>query len=194
MARSTSKLLEKKSEEMVNTEETVINTPVTNDEVQDIVIEGAKRKKFRINGDNNKILELNTNDMGVSYRLTEAYKRLNELMSSVQETLKDLPDDGELDEEGYDKVVSGLKELNDGMCREIDFIFDAPVAEMCADGGSMYDPSNGMFRYEHIIDKITSLYETSLNHEFTLMRQRANNRASKYTVKTPKKATKKYNH
>ena len=196
MAKSTSKLLEEANtkEEIVTTESPVVETSIPDDDIQDIVIEGAKRKRFRINGDNNKILELNTNDIGVSYRLSEAYKRLNATMEDVRAKLNTLPDDGELDDEEYDEMVSALKTLNESMAKEVDFIFDAPVAEMCSDGGSMYDPSDGMFRYEHIIDKITSLYESSLNHEFTLMRQRANNRAKGYITKTPKKATKKYNH
>ena len=87
MARST-----ELSDELENKElpEVINNAP--EDDIQDIRIEGAKRKKFRINGDNNKILELNTNDIGVSYRLTEAYSRLNKLMDKVQDALKDIPD------------------------------------------------------------------------------------------------------
>ena len=201
MAKSTIKdtrsIADREAEKMEKPVEAAVETPVetpVEENVQDIEIGGAKRKRFRINHDNNKILELNTNDIGISYRLSEAYKRLNDIMDRVRAKLNDIPDSGELDDEQFDEVTAGLKELNDSMCKEIDFIFDAPVAEMCSDGGSMYDPSEGMFRYEHIIDKITSLYESSLNHEFTLMRQRANNRAKGYIDKKPKKATKKYSH
>lgn len=201
MARSTSKLLNeaevvenKELETPAVVEEPKVEEPVVDDEIQDIKIEGATRKKFRINGDNNRILELNTNDIGVSYRLTEAYDRLNKLMDEVQGALADLPDSDEVNDEQYRTITDNLKTLNENMCKEIDFIFDAPVSKICSDGGSMYDPSNGMFRYEHIIDAVTSLYESSLNKEFTLMRKRVGNRTAQYTGKTPKKATKKYNH
>lgn len=183
MARST-----KLSDEIENKALTdVSSTSPEVDDIQDIKIEGAKRKRFRINGDNNKILELNTNDIGVSYRLTEAYKRLNDLMEKVQATLENVPDAENLDDENYQTVTNGLKELNDAMCKEVDFIFDAPVSSICLDGLSMYAPSNGMFMYEHIIDSITELYETDLNHEFTLMRQRVSERTKRYTSATKKK-------
>ena len=182
MARST-----ELSDELENKElpEVINNAP--EDDIQDIRIEGAKRKKFRINGDNNKILELNTNDIGVSYRLTEAYSRLNKLMDKVQDALKDIPDSDDIEDENYITVTGSLKELNDAMCREVDFIFDAPVSKVCLDGMSMYTPSNGMFMYEHIIDAITSLYESDLNNEFTLMRQRVAERTKRYTSATKKK-------
>ena len=41
----------------------------------------------------------------------------------------------------------------------------------------------GMFRFEHIIDAITKLYETNLNSEFSKMRRRISTKTSKYTKK-----------
>lgn len=211
MAKSTSKLISEsevsvsandivksnrrvKEVESQETDNQSVVTTNTSDAIQDVHIEGIKKKKFRINGDNNKILELDTNDIGVSYRLQEAYERLNHLMDKVQKELEPVPEDGEMEDESqYNLIVENLKSIDDAMRKEIDYIFDAPVSEVCADGGSMYAPSNGMFRYEHIIDAITELYETSLNHEFTVLRQRVANRVDGY-VKKPRKATKKYSH
>ena len=34
----------------------------------------------------------------------------------------------------------------------IDFIFQANVSSVCADDGTMADPLNGQFRFEHIIE------------------------------------------
>lgn len=164
--------------------------PVVNDDIQDIQVDAIKRKRFRINQDNNKIIELNTTDIGVSYRLTEAYERLNKIMDEVQKKLDTVPDDEDLNDEQFKTVAESLKELNDNMCKEIDYIFDEAVSDKFRDGGSMYDPINGMFRYEYILDTITGLYENDLNREFTKMRHRVNERTAKYA--RGKSPTKKY--
>jgi hypothetical protein len=112
-------------------------------------------------------------------------------MDEVKKKLDPIPEDGDMDEGQFKTVSESLKELNDGMCREIDYIFDAPVSDKFTDGGSMYDPINGMFRYEYILDTITALYENDLNREFTKMRHRINTRTAKYTA-PGKSPTKKY--
>lgn len=39
------------------------------DDIIDVEIKPIKRKRFRLNGDNNKIIELNTSDLNISVRL-----------------------------------------------------------------------------------------------------------------------------
>lgn len=175
----------------LSNEEAVIESPVTiNDDIQDLSIESVKLKRFRINGDNNAILELNTADLGISHRLPEAYDKLNAIMEEVANELSVLPKDSEeITDEDARKVGENLKKLDKNMREQIDYIFDAPVSEVCLPHGSMYDPYQGMYQYEHIIDAITTLYETNLNHEFNLMRKRVAERTAKYTKKSP---TKKY--
>jgi hypothetical protein len=185
MARSTKLSEEAKKEE-------IIETPVvSNDDIQDLNIESVKLKRFRINGDNNAILELNTADLGISHRLPEAYDKLNAIMEDVAKELGEMPKDAEdMTDEDARKIGDNLKKLDANMREQIDYIFDAPVSEVCLPHGSMYDPFQGMYQYEHIIDAITTLYETNLNHEFNLMRKRVAERTAKYTkAKSP---TKKY--
>ena len=81
------------------------------------------------------------------------------------------------------EYIKGIQDIDDKMREEIDFIFDAPVSKVCADGGSMYDPFEGMFRFEHIIDALSKLYETNLNSEFSKMKRRVSAKTSKYTKK-----------
>ena len=47
--------------------------------VVDIELGSLRKQRFRINGDNNRILELNTSDMGIITRLSELYPKLQEL-------------------------------------------------------------------------------------------------------------------
>ena len=201
MAKSTSKLFESEvpkemNEEAMNlpaeetekeelskqVEEPEESEPV--DDIQDINLSVIQKKRFRINGDKNRILELNTSDLGITSRMTSAYDKLVKSMDKVGTVLASLPDDSnELTEDKEKVVADQLKAIDDEMRKELDYIFDAPVSEVCGYGGSMYDPFEGMFRFEHIIDAISKLYETNLNNEFNKMRKRVSAKTSKYTKK-----------
>ena len=190
MARkSTSKLFEEEvkteiTEENVNapvTEEEKVETKVETpaDDIQDIDLSAIQKKRFRINGDNSKILELNTSDMRIASRLKESYPRLNTLMDEVADEFNNIPDDVD-DEETLTKVADAVDKIDGTMREEIDYIFDANVSEVCGSDGSMWDPIDGMFRYEHIIDKLAKLYENNLDKEFADMKRRVETKAGKY--------------
>ncbi len=198
MAKSTSKLFE--SEEPKEMREDALNLPEENiidssatilgetskpvDDVVDLDISAIKKKRFRINGDSSRILELNTSDLNIATRMSASYERLVKYMDKVGKVLEKLPDEGEeANEEHEAEITKQLDDIDKEMRKELDYIFDAPVSEVCGYGGSMYDPFNGMFRYEHIMDAITKLYETNLNSEFNAMRKRINAKTSKYTKK-----------
>lgn len=195
MAKSTSKLFESETpkemaEDAMNLpaetglfNDNVVDMPV-NDEVVDINLSAIQKKRFRINGDNSKILELNTSDLGIVTRMSSAYERLVKYMEEVGKILADLPeDDSELSNGRDAEILKQLDAIDAEMRKELDYIFDAPVSEVCGYGGSMYDPLNGMFRYEHIMDALSKLYENNLNSEFNAMRKRINAKTSKYTKK-----------
>lgn len=177
---------EEVKEETIPEEQTeVVSTPpVSTNDIQDIDLSPIKKKRFRINGDSSKILELNTSDLSIVTRMSSAYDRLVKHMEEVGKILSALPEDNEELTDGKDKeILAQLDNIDAEMKKELDYIFDAPVSEVCGDGGSMYDPFDGMFRYEHIIDALTKLYENNLNSEFTAMRRRVNTKTSKYTKK-----------
>lgn len=174
---------EEVKEEVIPKEQTsVVNTPPITDDIQDVNISAIRKKRFRINGDSNKILELNTSDINITSRLSSAYERLTKHMEEVANILSGLPEDN-IGEEQEKLVRESLDKIDAEMRKEVDYIFDAPVSDICCDDGSMYDPFDGMFRFEHIIDAITKLYETNLNSEFSKMKRRVSAKTSKYTKK-----------
>lgn len=204
MAKSTSKLFEnetpvemnndamnlpdekmKENEEVANAiSDLAKRSESPTDDIVDLDISAIKKKRFRINGDSNRILELNTSDLNIASRMSSAYERLVKHMDEVGKVLASLPDEGEEVSEDKEKEISEqLKNIDLEMRKELDYIFDAPVSEVCGYGGSMYDPFEGMFRFEHIMDAITKLYETNLNTEFNSMRRRISTKTSKYTKK-----------
>lgn len=149
-------------------------------DIVDVDLSVIKKKKFRINGDNTKILELNVSDMGILSRLDEAYPKLMDLQDKVAELAEMNDADGE-DRELLATTASKLNEIDGEMRKILDFIFDSNVSEVCGSEGSMYDPIDGTFRYEHIISTLTKLYENNLNTEFKKMKDRVNKHTAKYT-------------
>ena len=160
------------------TEEEETTEKVVEDDIQDIDLSVIKKQRFRINGDNSKILELNVSDMRIATRLKEAYPRLNALMDSISDKFSNISDVS--DEDTLTQVGEAVDEIDKKMREEIDYIFDANVSEICGADGSMWDPIEGSFRYEHIIDNLSKLYENNLDKEFMEMKRRVETKTGKY--------------
>lgn len=161
--------------------ENIVN-PQSN--VIDINLGIIRKKRYRIDGDDNRILELNTSDLNILARLKETYPKLVDLANNA---FKDLP---EVDtSENYDfatdeataNVINTLKDADAKMRELVDYIFDAPVSDVCAPSGSMYDPINSAFRFEHIIDTLAALYETNISSEMGNISKRVRKHTDKYT-------------
>lgn len=163
----------------------MVNAPVDND-IIDVKFDAIKKKKFRIEGDNNRILELDTSDLSVINRIEDSYPKLVALeqKASLMKVKDELGDDDTLEEAAEKVNISQtLREIDTEMRGIMDFIFDADVSAKCAPSGSMFDPFNGEFRYEHILNKLTGLYETNLNNEYEKLRKRINKHTDKYIRK-----------
>lgn len=141
-----------------------------------------RKKRFRFNGDNNRILELDTSDFSIINRLNKIYPKLNKL---TQEAVNMIPDDNEDTpvEESIAAMSDALTDIDNKMRAYLDELFDANVSEVCAPTGSMYDPFAGKFRFEHIIETLSSLYENNMSKEFATMRERVQKHTDKYTRK-----------
>lgn len=157
-----------------------VNLPVD----ADLDLSSIRRKRFRIDGDDNRILELNTSDLNLIVRLRESYPRIKQL---VDETFRDLPD-SDTGDDNYDfmtdeatgKTVDALKKADADMRKLLDDIFDSNVSEICAPTGSMYDPINGKLRFEHIIDCLSALYESEISSEMRKVTTNVRKHTDKY--------------
>lgn len=162
------------------------NETTTNTNIVDIDLSAIRKKRFRIDGDDNRILELNTSDLNILPRLKETYPKLTELNNQVAELSVQSATSAEgsgLENGEFDSVIDTLTKVDASMRELIDYIFDSNVSEVCAPSGSMYDPINGQCRFEHIISCLTNLYETDLSAELSKLAQRTNKHTSKYTRK-----------
>ena len=149
--------------------------------VIDIDLSALRKKRIRIDGDDNKIVEINVSDMGVINRLQEAYDRLISLANTYN--LQEEESNAEEVDDDFDvrKTVETLRTLDEEMRKLVDFVFQANVSEVCASDGTMADPVNGQFRFEYIIEKFLAVYDKNFTEEFRKMSKNVKKRTSKYT-------------
>ena len=161
-------------------------------DTQVLIVKGAARKKFLINGDPEKVLELNTTDLGILERVELYLPKLQEIESEVSKiktianTLVTKNKDTEEPELNFESVTEFNQKLNDcdkQMRKYINLIFDAKVSEVCDCGGTMYDPVDGQMRYASIISDLSAAYDNDLTAEIKKMNNRRNARTAKYTKK-----------
>lgn len=158
----------------------VVTVP-EDDDIVDIDLSATKKKRFRIDGDNNRILYLNTSDFGVISRLKDTYPTLADLASQVGAEGFDFGEDDEDELVKLTKASHVIDTIDKKMREGIDYIFDSNVSEICAPDGTMYDLFNGKFRFEHIIEKLANLYNTQVSKEYRKMFARLKKHTSKYT-------------
>lgn len=155
---------------------------VNNSNVINLDMSDSARSKIWINGDSNKVIELNLSDMGILTRLNDAYPKLDDLMAEVRDFAS-----AEITEEDNAEVLNDLsvkfKSINQKMKDLVNYVFDYNVCDVCCDGGSMYDVVNGQYRFEYIIDKLSGLYESTINEEYKRMQLRMEKHTNKYTKK-----------
>ena len=158
------------------------NTDVPEQDITDIKLAYVEKKKFRINGDNTKILELNVSDLNTYKRLSETYPKLQTLLQESRKAVESI--DVETDDiKALDAVSNILTDIDRQMRELVDYTFDTNASEVCAPSGNMFDPVGGQYRFERVLDTISQLYTTGLSTEFEKLKDRVNKKTSKYTKK-----------
>lgn len=155
---------------------------VNENNIIDLDLSVTQKKRFRFDKDNNRILELNVSDMNIISRISETYSKLQDLQTKASKLMDgiDVEDESKSVEE-MAVVSERLKEVDNEMRDLIDYMFNANVSEVAAPDGSMYDPFEGSFRYEHIITLLMSQYESNLQSEFAKMQRQLEKHTAKYT-------------
>ena len=155
-----------------------------NNDIIDLDLSITKKKKFRFDKDDNRVVEINTSDMNLMQRVSEAYPKLQALQEKSMKLTEGLSNEGEAEESAITSIATMAERLAvvDAEMRELlDYMFDAPVSAAAAPNGSMYDPFNGSFRYEHIVSVVMKQYEDNLQSEFGKMEKQLKKHTDKYT-------------
>ena len=176
----------KKDTNLIEDEETK-QEPVTekapaDNAVVDVNLGFVEKRKFRINGDYNRMLELNVSDLNIASRLSKGYPKLKTLLAEAQDKVTSIPDDEDSEKE-LANLADALTDIDNKMRAIIDEIFDTNASEICAPSGNMFDPVGGQYRFERIIDTLSHLYTTGLDDEFQKIKNRVEKKTSKYTKK-----------
>lgn len=152
-----------------------------NDEIIDLDLSITKKKKFRFDKDNNRIVEINTSDMNFLQRVSTAYPKLQDLQTKASKLTEGIAVEDSTAIDEITTMAERLSAVDTEMRDLLDYMFDAPVSAAAAPDGSMYDPFNGSFRYEHIIALVMKQYEDNLQSEFKKMERQLKKHTDKYT-------------
>lgn len=149
------------------------NKTVVDENIVDIEFTELQKKRFRLDRDNNRIIELNTSDISTIKRLEEIYPKMLKMVDEAHTKIAEDTED----------VLEALDRVDKEMRRLIDYAFNSEVADKACPEGTLYDPFNGKFRFEYIMDKLIDLYDSNLRNEYLLMQKRVDKHTSKYTKK-----------
>lgn len=147
----------------------------------DLDLSEIRKKRIRIDGDDNRIVEINISDMGVMDRLQNAYDRLVSLANEYH--MAEEEESSEDEDVEVAKLIESLKNLDIKMRELVDYVFNANVSEVCVQDGTMADPVNGQFKFEYIIEKFLALYDKNFDMEFKKMSKSVSKHTNKYTRK-----------
>lgn len=136
-----------------------------------IDLSAIRKKRFTINGDPGKVLEINTSDFGVIARLEESEQKLTDLTLKI----------ADFDKDGDKSLGQKIAEVDGELRKIIDYIFDANVCEVCVPNGTLIDPIDGKFRWEYVVEILTNLYDSSLSAETKKVTERIKTHTDKYT-------------
>ena len=145
-----------------------------------IRVRGAEKKRFCINGNPDNVIEINTSDTGILERLESAYRSLLELSNKAVEIKAE---DIEIDTEESKKLFEELAEIDKKLRDTLDSVFDSKVADACSGGGKMYDPVDGVFRFEVILSDLMEVLQDDLQAEFAKVMKRRDEHTAKYRKK-----------
>ena len=155
------------------------NNEVMDENIIDIEFKETQKKRFRLDRDNNRIIELNTSDLTIIKRLEDAYPRLMDFVGEAQNDISSK----ETDEDMANAALAQLPIIDAKMRELIDYIFDSKISDKVAPDGSMYDLFNGKFRFEYVIEKLLDLYDTNFTKEYDALKHNLSKHTSKYTKK-----------
>lgn len=161
------------------------------EDIKDISL--SNKKSFRIDGDNSRIIYIDTADMNIAVRIEETYPEIRKLAVEAVERLAksstETPEATEEDEDGevkFSTLSVTLKDIDAQIREKLNYIFASDVADICEPTGNMYDLVGGEFRFEHIIDVLTRLYANNIAEEYKKMQARVKKHTAKYTGRRKK--------
>lgn len=156
----------------------------TMNQTVDFDLSFVPKKRIRIDGDDNRVIELNTSDMGIIERIDKLADKMDELSKQYV----DKKFDDNLDEKAEtEELISEIKRLDTQMRTIVDDLFQSPISDVCVQNGTMFDMVNGQFTYEIVIEKLLTLYTDNIESETKRTLDRIRKHTNKYIPQDHKK-------
>ena len=154
----------------------------------------TRKKRITIDGDENRVLELNTSDFGIITRLESIYSELNTLGDTILEFVEaEAKADDTDDLSQIHRYSEKFKEVDGKMRKLLDDLFQSNVSDICCPvgTGSMYDMFDGEQRWEIILEQILNLYSDSIRAESEKTKNAVKSHTSRYTQNRAERRAKK---
>ena len=143
-----------------------------------IDLSALNKTKVLINNDEDKFILLDLSDLNVPTRFEEVSPEIEKILISIGNY-----EDNLSDEEKSNEIKRQITEGDKKVREHIDYIFDGEVCKVCAPSGTMFDMIDGKFRWEYILDALSSLYSDHIELEFNKVMSRVKSHTDKYTKK-----------
>lgn len=169
------------------------------DKVINLKIGVNTRQKFSIDDDENRIIELDTKDVGIADRFARAIKRmealeqkwvrLRESAELAEKAAANIQESAEvINEEDFDKISAfsdNYQEVDREMRDILDEVFDCPgMCDTILGNTCTFSIINGRYKYEQIMDVLIGVYEAEIKSEVNkLNKARIADKTKKYTKK-----------
>ena len=137
---------------------------------------GIRTKTFTIDGDPDRVIELDPSDIGVVGRLDEAIPKMEAILNEFVEAGKKMSEGGT----GFGET---LKELDGRMRDVLNTVFDYDVCSVCIPKGTLFDVvrDTDRFKFEVVIEGLSKVYEDTITGDLTRVQERMNKHTRKYT-------------
>ena len=149
-------------------------------------LSSTKGTVIQVNDNPDAKFTLNLSDFGIYDRLTSGLSQLYDLFVDLKNKMGEVAETEDDTDENASKFIDTMKDMDARMRNIVDYIFSAPVSDVCAPDGYMFDLFEGQLRFEYIINAITKLYENNINEEFYKVKSRINDKLPDYVKKAKK--------
>ena len=137
-----------------------------------------KRKKFSIDGDESRVVELDTGDTGIVGRWNSVQEWLMNAASEL-EALSEANPEGEEAMNGSRRFA----EIDAGAREKLNYLFDSDVCTPIAGNGALIRLVNGEPLFVLIMDTLLPLYEADIKVEYDKSKKRIEKHTAKYAAK-----------
>lgn len=120
-------------------------------------------KEYTINGDENRVIRVNTSDYGLVTRFQDARRHIEQMITKYEKF--NLKPDGSPADESDEEATDALKEMGDFIRSEIDYIFGAKIADIVFGTTHPMSTVKGLPLYERFLNSVMPIINADLEAE-----------------------------